>query len=100
MYGRLPPGTMWQMILGEDIEQCKATAVFVGPTGFGPWQNMEIYAVLDDFTRRRRPIVPVFLPGTDQALDVPLFLRNYTWVDLRLNGAHAAQEIIDVISRR
>jgi hypothetical protein len=94
-----PPGTMWQMILEEDIEHCKATAVFVGPTGFGPWQNMEIYAVLDDFTRRRRPIVPVILPGTDQALDFPLFLRNYTRVDLRLSDVNAAQQIIDVISR-
>jgi hypothetical protein len=95
-----PPGTLLQMILEGDIEQCKATAVFVGPSGIGPWQNMEIYTVLDDFTRRRRPIVPVILPGADQALDIPLFLRNYTWVDLRVSNANAAQKIIDVISQK
>jgi hypothetical protein len=93
-----PPGTLWQLILEEDIGQCKATAVFVGPSGVGPWQNMEIYAILDDFTRRRRPIVPVILPGADLTPDTPLFLRSSTGVDLRASGADAAQRLLEVLS--
>jgi hypothetical protein len=99
-----PAGTLWQYVLEGDIEQCKATAVFVGQSGVGPWQNMEIYTVLDDFTRRQRPIVPVILPGAGQALDIPLFLRSYTWIDSRASEAdyaqQIAQQIIDAISQR
>lgn len=94
-----PPGTIWQKVLEGDIKECKATAVFVGPSGMGPWHNMEIYAVLDEFTRRQRPIVPVFLPGAEQTADVPLFLRNFTWVDARQTGVNVIQQIIDAIGR-
>ncbi len=94
-----PPGTLWQMILSEDFERCKATVVFVGQSGIGPWQNMEIQTMLDDFTRRNRPIIPVFLPGTGQVAAIPPFLRNYTSIDLRKSEADGLQQIIDAIRR-
>jgi hypothetical protein len=94
-----PPGKLWQMILSEDFERCKATVVFVGQSGIGPWQNIEIQAMLDDFTRRNRPIIPVFLPGTGQIPAIPPFLRTYTSVDMRQSEADALQQIIDAIHR-
>jgi hypothetical protein len=95
-----PPGKLWQMILEEDIERCKATAVFIGQSGVGPWQNMEVYAVLDDFTRRHRPIIPVILPGTEQMPEIPLFLRPYTFADTGQTGGDIVQQIIDVVGER
>lgn len=95
-----PPGKLWQMILEEDIERCKSTVVFVGQSGIGPWQTLEIQTMLDDFTRRQRPIIPVILPETDQVPLIPPFLRNYTSVDMRRPESNAIQQIIDAIGQQ
>jgi hypothetical protein len=92
-----PAGKQWQMVLEQDIERCKTTAVFVGRSGIGPWQIQEIFYVIDDFTRRNRPIIPVYLPGSRQVSKIPLFLRNYTWLDFNLTGVVSLQQIIDAI---
>ena len=46
---QIRPGTSWQTALGEQIESIKSAAVFVGESGFGPWQNEEIQALLSEF---------------------------------------------------
>jgi TIR domain len=42
----LRPGMPWQPALEEQINSIKSAAVFVGKSGRGPWQDMEIYALL------------------------------------------------------
>ncbi len=80
---QLPPGRLWQDILEEQIGSIKAAAVFVGDSGIGPWQHMEIRAFLQEFVRRRCPIIPVILKKCQNVPQLPLFLSQLTWVDFR-----------------
>ncbi len=80
---QLPPGRPWQELLEANIEQVKTAAVFVGSSGFGPWQDIEVRAFLTEFVRRKCPIIPVILPSCNSVPALPLFLRQLTWVDFR-----------------
>lgn len=80
---QLPPGRMWQELLEEQIQQIKTAAVFVGQSGLGPWQDIELRAFLSEFVRRRCPVIPVILPKCVSVPQLPLFLKQFTWVDFR-----------------
>ena len=79
----LRPGLSWQYELERQIGQIATAAVFVGETGIGPWQQQEIYAFLNEFVRRNCPVIPVILANAPQRPDLPIFLKNNTWVDFR-----------------
>ena len=80
---QLPPGRLWQEKLEEQIAQIKTAAIFVGGTGMGPWQQIEIRSFLEEFVHRRCPVIPVILPECKNVPTLPLFLRHLTWVDFR-----------------
>lgn len=80
----LQPGAIWQFALEHQIENIGAATVFVGQQGLGPWQNEEIYAFLQEFIRRKCPVIPVMLLDAPQQPRLPIFLRNRHWVDFRL----------------
>ena len=52
----LPPGISWQEGLEKQIEQIKSAAVFVGKSGFGPWQKREMRAFLSEFVDKGIPV--------------------------------------------
>jgi small GTP-binding protein len=79
----LRPGLPWQRLLGQQIEQIKSAAVFVGKDGVGPWQEQELEAFLRQFVRRECPVIPVFLPEVLAEPELPIFLKGMTWVDFR-----------------
>jgi len=79
----LPPGTPWQRVLEEQISRIRAAAVFVGPSGIGPWQRHELDGFLRELNTRGCPVIPVVLPSAGAVPDLPLFLRGITWVDFR-----------------
>jgi len=79
----LPPGRPWQQLLEEQIETIGAAAVFVGRSGFGPWQNAEHRAFLSEFQRRSCPVIPVILNSVTTPPRLPPFLAGMTWVDFR-----------------
>jgi hypothetical protein len=80
---QLPPGRLWQELLEQQISQIKTVAIFVGESGLGPWQDIEIRAFLSEFVRRRCPVIPVILPDCTAVPELPLFLKQFTWVDFR-----------------
>jgi hypothetical protein len=82
----LRPGQPWQRALEKQIAQIKAAAVFVGPSGFGPWQEQETDALLREFITRSCPVIPVLLPNIprEKMPHLPIFLRGMTWVDFRV----------------
>ena len=43
----LIPGDPWQPALEKALAESETCAVFVGPSGFGPWQNEEMRAAID-----------------------------------------------------
>jgi molecular chaperone DnaK len=79
----LRPGERWQQVLESQITSIASVAVFLGPSGLGPWQDTELAAILDEFNRNARPLIPVILAGSEHAPNVPLFLRSRMWVDFR-----------------
>lgn len=82
----LVPGRPWQEALEEALDASRACAVFLGPSGIGPWQNEEVRAALQervgggDFR-----VIPVLLPDADAPArrELPRFLSRLTWVDFR-----------------
>ena len=84
----LQPGIPWQQLLEAGIETSRSVAVLVGKDGLGPWEDEEMRAALELAVRKRRPAIPVLLPGASAQPDLPMFLVNRTWVDLRAGFAH------------
>jgi hypothetical protein len=80
---QLRPGQPWQVALETIIQTTKAAAVLVGKDGLGPWENIEMRACLSQFVKRKLPVIPVLLPDAPSQPDLPLFLQELTWVDLR-----------------
>jgi hypothetical protein len=79
----VPPGMPWQPMVEEQMAGLRSAAVFVGSAGVGPWQEQEIYVLLNRFISRRRPVIPVLLEDAPQAPLLPLFLQLMGWVDFR-----------------
>ena len=82
----LIPGDPWQPAIEKALAESETCAVFVGPSGLGPWQNEEMRAAIDqrvaDSGRRFR-VIPVLLPGAERAerSSLPTFLAATTWVE-------------------
>jgi photosystem II stability/assembly factor-like uncharacterized protein/energy-coupling factor transporter ATP-binding protein EcfA2 len=84
----LIPGEPWQEAIEEALERCATCAVFVGPSGTGPWQNEEMRAAIDRRVREsegRFRVIPVLLPGAERGerSRLPTFLVATTWVEFR-----------------
>ena len=79
----LPPGLPWQPLLESQIGNIKSAAVFIGSTGFGPWQEQEINAFLRAFVKRNIPVIPVMLADAPSQPGLPPFLEGMGWVDFR-----------------
>lgn len=79
----LVPGRPWQQALEQVIATVGSAAVLVGKDGIGPWEEPEMRACLDECVHRNMPVIPVLLPGASATPQLPLFLRQLTWVDLR-----------------
>jgi hypothetical protein len=84
----LRTGIPLQQFLEAGIHASYSVVVVVGRDGLGPWVDEEMRAALTLAAKDRRAIIPVLLPGSAQP-ELPLFLRNRTWVDL---GAGVADE--------
>lgn len=79
----LVPGKPWQEALESAILGSRSVAVLVGRSGVGPWQQRELRASLEEFVAKELPVIPVLLPGAPRQPSLPLFLRAFTWIDLR-----------------
>lgn len=79
----LRPGLQWKKELEQQISNISSVAVFVGKSGIGPWQDMEIDAFIQQFAMRRSPVIPVLLKTVPNNITLPVFLQTMTWVDFR-----------------
>jgi hypothetical protein len=98
----LVPGEPWQEALEEALDACQAVAVFLGPSGIGPWQNEEMRSALEERVRdKSRRVIPVLLPGSSmpEREELPRFLKRLTWVDFRggLDDADAFHRLVSGI---
>jgi hypothetical protein len=91
---QIRPGTSWQTALGEQIQNIKSAAVFVGESGVGPWQEQEIQALLSQFVKRKCPVIPVVLPSANETPKLPWTLQNLHWVDFRVANPDPLEQLI------
>jgi len=77
------PGTRWQQELQKQIKSIKSAAVFIGPKGRGPWQDVEAESLLTQLVKRKCPIIPVILEGRQGQPQLPPFLGLLHVVDMR-----------------
>ena len=95
----LIPGNPWQEEIEAALNDCKTAAVFLGPSGIGPWENAEMRVALRKRVQNTTfRVIPVLLPGApdNKNLEIPEFLSLLTWVDFRtgLNNSEAMQRLI------
>jgi formylglycine-generating enzyme required for sulfatase activity len=90
----LRPGSSWQDLLEDQINEIRTAAVFVGNSGLGPWQNEEIKAFIRAFVNRKCPVIPVLLPNAPQKPQIPLFLEGLMWVDFREHDPEPLGQLI------
>ena len=74
----LRPGFSWQQELERQIKNIKATAVFVGKGGIGPWQELEIEAYRRKFVKLKCPVIPVILSCAKKEPEWPMFSEGNT----------------------
>src|ERR1700726_3893070 len=61
----LVPGEPWQPAIEKALAESETCAVFVGPSGLGPWQTEEMRLAINrrvTDTRNRFRVIPVLLP--------------------------------------
>ena len=88
------PGTRWQRELHKRIKSIKSAAVFIGPKGSGPWQELEVEALLGEIAKRNRPIIPVILEGRQGRPRLPAFLNMWHMVDMRQPDPDPFEQLI------
>src|SRR5438093_402085 len=81
----LVPGRPWMANAEAAVERSRAMAVFVGPSGLGPWQDREMRLGMERHVYGNHSVIPVRLPGAPDPADIELpgFLRQNTWVSFR-----------------
>src|SRR5215468_8035164 len=80
----LVPGEPWQEALEDALDKSHTCAVFIGPSGIGPWENEEMRSAIDTRVRNGAcRVVLILLPGAylPELGKLPRFLARLTWVD-------------------
>lgn len=95
---RLRPGDRWMESLERALGEATAFAVYVGRSGVARWVGQEVRVALDrSVAEEGFAVIPVLGPGSDPG-ELPVFLRQRHWVDLRsgLGDAAGLRELAEV----
>lgn len=83
----LRPGEFWPNTLENKLNASAAVAVTISRNGLGGWQQREVAAALDRYSREEKagrpspPVIPVLLEdGSDRQAGLA-FLLQHTWVE-------------------
>lgn len=82
----------------EGIENSGSAAVFIGPSGMGPWQNAEVEIILEKSLDSGCPVIPVLLPGAPERTSLRPFLRRYRPVRFNRNPPDAKNKLYRAIT--
>jgi len=94
---QVKPGEIWQDKLERIIQSIPAVIVIVGDSGMGPWQDQERRAFLNEFANRGCKIIPVLIGNLTQVPQLPLFLRQFMWSDLRSDDGRQVAKLISAL---
>jgi hypothetical protein len=94
---QIQPGELWQEKLEATISSIGFCLVIVGDSGFGPWQDMERRAFISEFANRGCKIIPVLIGKAERPPELPLFLKQFTWADLRAGDGRQLARLISAL---
>lgn len=77
---QIRPGQSFQDEIQAAIGQVRSVAVFLGKTGLGKWQLLEVKAALSRCVDSGIPVIPVLLPGVSSVPSSLPFLSEWHWV--------------------
>jgi len=89
----LVPGKRWIQELEQQISTVGAVAVFIGKQGVGPWQSCEIESFLEAFVSNKCLVIPVILKSVIDDPNLPVFLRQINWIDLRQGWQSGVEQL-------
>ena len=78
----------------KQLSKIKSVAVFVGKEGIGPWQNFETRALLGEFAKNKRPIIPILLKSATVDPELPIFMKNLAWIDFRKDDPDPYEQLV------
>lgn len=79
----LAPGDTVSDALEEAIKTIPCAALCFGPADIGKWHIMEIRAYVERWASKNSRMIPVILPGVKEDPELPLFVRQTLWLDMR-----------------
>lgn len=74
---QIPPGEKWMDALQRAITEVKSAAIFVGISGLGKWQSIELPTLVSRFVEQNIRVIPVLLPGVSSIPDELPFLKQF-----------------------
>jgi hypothetical protein len=90
----LRPGSVWLDELDAIMSGVRCAAVFIGPNGVGPFEKIEIRALVRAFVERSVRIVPVILEGVTTEPRWLKFLDDFQRVDFRNKAPDPLQRLV------
>jgi hypothetical protein len=79
----LSPGDTVSDALEQAIKTIPCAALFFGPSDIGRWHILEIRAYVARWAGKDARMIPVILPDVEEAPELPLFVGQTLWVDMR-----------------
>lgn len=77
---QLRPGAWVQHDIRSAINATPCALICLGPRGLGPWQTLEIDALVERCVAGETRLIPTLLPGVSALPDELLFLRPLNFV--------------------
>ncbi len=79
----LQPGEIVIDAMEHAIDSIPCAALCFGPADLGKWHIVEIRAYIEKWASKSARMLPVILPGVENVPELPLFVRQTLWVDMR-----------------
>ena len=90
---QIPPGRWFQDVIQQAVQDVKSAAIFIGRSGLGRWQVVELRAFISQCVERNIPVIPVLLPGVKKIPKELVFLNEFNWV--RFENQLLDKEMLD-----
>jgi hypothetical protein len=88
------PGKLRRKEQEYHIENIPAAAIFVGQHAIVNWQELQMYAFLNQFVERNCPVIPVLLKSAPYKPKLPPFLAMFVWVDFHQSAPDPIKQFI------
>jgi len=93
---QIKPGFHWPSSIQRVIQDCYLCFIFIGKGGLGPFQKLEIPALLAEYSARGLSVIPIYLPDAPAIDDV--FLRQFQ--AMNYSDIYNKEKLLEVINEK